>query len=485
MGESATLIDAMKNQNIVLKEIINGSWNAIGIIDKKTQFKFINKAFVPVLGYTQNEILKMKLVDIVLPEYQHPLTQLLDDNTKNEYINKLTLGCIRKDKQKVYLEIVIHLMQNQKMFVINAHDVTADVDEKKLVDQFIIQFQIDDKGKFLKGSDAFYRLLGYSFDKLVYTDSKELLHSLSKDNMAEEYLTTLVNGKSWSGQLVLKKINGAPIYVEFSSKPTKNKYGDIVGYSAVMIDISSEIKLQEQEVFLEEKLIDEEEKLNIMSETMRTVAHEWRQPLNTISLEAQSLSFDLDFDDEVDKETIKEKLDGIAKSTEKLSKVIESFQSLTELKGSKKKRNIKDILVESLRISELYEKEFVQEEYGETRSFRTYPKELSSAISSILINAKEFTSKVTEPLVSLKTYESGTNIVCEISNNGGHIPEDIIDKIFTPYFSTKTEKNGVGLSLYTCKIIIELHLKGTIKVKNIDNDIVNFKLTFPIGALEE
>jgi K+-sensing histidine kinase KdpD len=43
----------------------------------------------------------------------------------------------------------------------------------------------------------------------------------------------------------------------------------------------------------------------------------------------------------------------------------------------------------------------------------------------------------------------------------------------------------VGLSLYTCKIIIELHLKGKIEVENLGDDWVLFKISLPIGALEE
>jgi signal transduction histidine kinase len=251
-----------------------------------------------------------------------------------------------------------------------------------------------------------------------------------------------------------------------------------------MMDMTSQLNLQKHEVILETKVHDGEERLAIMSETMRTVAHEWRQPLNAISLDAQGLLFDLDFDDDVPKERITESLENISKSTQALSSIIENFQGVTDLKGSKKKRNIKEIVQEGLKISELNEKAFVNEEHETSASFRTYPRELALALSSILTNAREFTKELEDKVITIVTRQKNENVVCEISNNGVHIPEEIITQIFTPYFSTKTEKNGVGLSLYTCKVIIELHLKGFMIVSNVDENIVKFTLTFPMKALE-
>ncbi|HFU75566.1 MAG TPA: PAS domain S-box protein, partial [Arcobacter sp.] len=126
MEQKPTTKDSVvKNQNAVLKDIINSSWNAIGIIDLDGNFKYVNNAFIPVLGYTQNELLKLNFTSLMLEESKEPFKTLLIDNQKNQYINKLTIGCLRKDTKEVYLEIVINLMHNKKMFVVNAHEVTA------------------------------------------------------------------------------------------------------------------------------------------------------------------------------------------------------------------------------------------------------------------------------------------------------------------------------------------------------------------------
>ncbi len=485
MENNSATTEALKNQNNILKEMINGSWNAIGIIDLETSFKYINKAFSPFFGYSESELLTMKLIDLILPKEKDPFLNLLKENLTNEYQNRIAIGCLRKDNSLVYLEVFIKLMSNKKNFVINANDITIDIAEKKLINQFIIQFHIDRDGNITKASDAFYKISGFSYEQLIYTSYAKLISPKTDKEVIVNFIESIKKGKNWNGDLVLNKADGSVFYVNLACKQVKNKYGDVVGHDAVMMDMTSELTLQKNKDMLQEKLVDEEEKLAIMTETMRTVAHEWRQPLNIISLEAQGLAFELDFTDNFDKNYIKERLESISASTEKLSNIINNFQSVTELRGSKKKRTIKDIFLDAIQISDLYEKEFIHEEHLETKSFRTYPKELATALSTILVNAKDQVQKIDHGKINIKTYEKNNQIICEISNNGGEIPADIIDKIFTPYFSTKEERNGIGLSLYTCKIIIELHLKGKIEAKNLDKDWVLFTVTLPIGALEE
>jgi C4-dicarboxylate-specific signal transduction histidine kinase len=99
-----------------------------------------------------------------------------------------------------------------------------------------------------------------------------------------------------------------------------------------------------------------------------------------------------------------------------------------------------------------------------------------------LINAKEAILKksVSKGIIDITSYVENDNLFFEIKDNGGGIDNEILPKIFEPYFSTKEIKHGVGLSLYTSKIIANIHLHGQISATNYDNGAL-FKISIPIN----
>lgn len=470
--------------NQILKEIINNSWSGIGIIDKKSKFVFVNEAFKPILGFSKEELLESFFESFLLDKYKKDFTKLLEENLKSEYTNSMIVGCIRKDKQLVYLDISIRLMSNEKYFVINISDVTKNISDHEIFHKYVIQLHVDKCGIINSVSEAFCRLTLFKSEELLGKSYGIFVHEeLNEKDLAKKIWDSILNEKQWTGVIASKNKLGDIIWVDIIIKPIKNKYGDITGYSAVMFDVTNEINLEKNTALLEETIVDNEEKLKIMSDTMRTVAHEWRQPLNTISLDAQNLLISYILMDEVvTKDEAVPVLESMQNNIQGLSNIISKFQYITEFRAQKKDIDINELCKSAINES-IVDKDIINFQSLMNESVKTYDDALLKAIVSILNNAQEAIDRCKsceEKFIDFKVVKLKNNIYLEISNNGGNIPKDIIDNIFTPYFSTKETKNGVGLSLYISKVIVEFHMKGKIKVTNKENNVVEFSIALPV-----
>jgi signal transduction histidine kinase len=95
---------------------------------------------------------------------------------------------------------------------------------------------------------------------------------------------------------------------------------------------------------------------------------------------------------------------------------------------------------------------------------------LGQAVVNIINNAKDALAEkeIHKRKIEITLEEVDGDISLKIKDNAGGIPEEIIDEIFNPYFSTKSAKEGTGLGLYMTKLIVEEHAGGTIRVSNGD-----------------
>jgi hypothetical protein len=97
-----------------------------------------------------------------------------------------------------------------------------------------------------------------------------------------------------------------------------------------------------------------------------------------------------------------------------------------------------------------------------------YPNEYAQVLFSIINNAKDalLEKGVKKPLIVIKASNQQGKSVVTIADNAGGIPEDVFDKIFDPYFTTKELGKGTGVGLYMAKTIIEKHMGGKLSARN-------------------
>lgn len=224
-----------------------------------------------------------------------------------------------------------------------------------------------------------------------------------------------------------------------------------------------------------------------MGEMIAMIAHQWRQPLSSISATAISLQMKQELG-KYDKVLFHEQLQNIEGYTQHLSKTIDDFRNFFKKEKEKAYTTLEDVLDDSIKIfkpiisnknTNIYLK------YNSNETIYTYPNELKQVILNLLKNAQEVLEdkNVKEPKIEISTYKDGKHLYFEILDNAGGIDENIIDKVFDPYFTTKGKLHGTGLGLYMSKQIVEEHCNGSMEVQNTTNGalfrckFINEKLT--------
>ena len=208
-----------------------------------------------------------------------------------------------------------------------------------------------------------------------------------------------------------------------------------------------------------------------MGEMIAMIAHQWRQPLNNLSLLNQLLITKYRKGD-LDTEMIEYFGENSRKQIQQMSRTIDDFRNFYKPEKEKREFCIEEALRQlidmvsisfaSVKVSIIYEPEGCNYYLG-------YSNELTHAILNIMNNAKEaLTDKnfgAREIRISVRKGEENI-IIITVCDNAGGIPEEILPRIFDPYFSTKSEKNGTGLGLYITNVIITEHLHSKIFVEN-------------------
>jgi signal transduction histidine kinase len=101
--------------------------------------------------------------------------------------------------------------------------------------------------------------------------------------------------------------------------------------------------------------------------------------------------------------------------------------------------------------------------------------ELTQVFINILSNSKDILNEknIEKKFIQVSSYKENENVVITIHDNAGGVSEEIMDKIFDPYFTTKHKSQGTGIGLYMSSKIIHEHFDGEIIVKNEEIEFQN------------
>ena len=206
-----------------------------------------------------------------------------------------------------------------------------------------------------------------------------------------------------------------------------------------------------------------------MGEMLSMISHQWRQPLSRLSgilMEVETKVIFKKYDDDF---LLKSSNDA-TNIIEYMSNTIEDFKNFFKPEKEKTNFYISHACEHSIGlVKDSLKNQKINLNYKIIRDkkIRGYQREYSQVILNLLLNARDalLTNNIKNPNINLiiNTYKDKTIVI--VSDNAKGIKEDYLEKIFEPYYSTKSNQ-GTGLGLYMSKVIIEKSMNGSLTVRN-------------------
>ncbi|GAB1535692.1 hypothetical protein ADMFC3_13230 [Geovibrio sp. ADMFC3] len=252
-------------------------------------------------------------------------------------------------------------------------------------------------------------------------------------------------------------------------------------------DLEKRVQEEVEHNRIQEQMLMQQSKLAAMGQMINAIAHQWRQPLTTIGLYVQDVEDAFEYG-ELNMDYIAQFRDHCMEQVAYMSKTIDDFRNFFKPDKEKEIFDICEIMREVL---SLINPQLINNNielkifYGEHQVILKpgvielpsqikcvtsygYPNEFKQVLLNLISNARDAiiesrsAGAENSGLIKLIVEPEGDIIRITLEDNGCGIPEDIRDRIFEPYFSTKEEGQGVGIGLYMSKIIIENNMEGRI-----------------------
>ena len=474
-----------------LSTIVSSLPDALWIKDADGKYLTCNKRFEDLYGAKQSEIVgkfDKDFVDEKLAESfrENDIKAMKSDVPLSNY-EELTYS---KDGHTEYSHTIKTKVMLNDGSIYGVLGISRDISEiKKYQDKIIEQKEefetifnfskdgiaiIDLESNFLNCNESYCEMLEYPKEELLKKSCIELTVSEDKEKTKES----------------LKKIINDNFIINFEKKClTKNNNIIYVNMSVSLLPDKKRILIVTKNIS-DMKFIEEQSKLVSMGEMIGNIAHQWRQPLSIISTASTGVLFQKEYGLLTDKVLI-DSMNSINNSAQYLSKTIDDFRNFIKNDKTEEITSIKDAIAFTINLTEAslknnYINLIVNCEADMT--IHAIKNELVQCFLNIINNAKDALitdAKEENRYIIIETKQIEDDLELSIKDSAGGIPDEIIGRIFEPYFTTKHKSLGTGIGLSIVNKILRDKYCANVTVYNESftyNDCVYygacFKITF-------
>jgi len=367
----------------------------------------------------------------------------------------------------------------------------------KAIDEAAIFFKLDHNLKITYSNKALCNILANGISIANDTNFADYVDETSSNSLKE--LHEAINDfKSYQNIFSLKSEHLKNVKIRLTFTPLfdvqKNIYEImVIGFDVSLLHKKEEILQERVEVetkrnWDQNRMLIQQSKMASMGEMIGHIGHQWRQPLNSLGLMFQKLNR-AHKKNMLNDELMEQSTQKAIRIIEQMSKTINDFRDFFKTDKQWQDAKLSIVTEQACNIIEPALQENRIRLIVNEDSDITIPclkNELSQVIMNILANSMDAIvlkkMKNGEIIITFGHNEKSAYII--IDDNAGGIPEDIIEKIFEPYFTTKEKDNGTGIGLYMSKEIIEEHMNGKLQVFNTLSG-ASFKIFLPLKQENE
>jgi PAS domain S-box-containing protein len=303
--------------------------------------------------------------------------------------------------------------------------------------------------------------------------------------------TFLFSHRLADGQLRRVEVNsspaevlGRPLLFSIVQDVTERERA-LENLAALNAALGERVEQAVSELRAKDQLLITQSRQAAMGEMIGNIAHQWRQPLNALGLILVNLH-DASRHGELDAAVVEEAVNGGTQLVQRMSTTISDFRNFFR---PEKQKHVFHALAQLQETARLLDAGFrsagITVEFDAESELQLvgYANEYSQVFLNLLGNAKDAiqSRKVADGRVTVSLRAEGDRCSLIVRDNGGGIPEALLERIFEPYFSTKV--GGTGIGLYMSRQIVERSMGGRISARNFE-DGAEFVVCVPLGAEE-
>ncbi len=350
---------------------------------------------------------------------------------------------------------------------------------------------LDSESKVLSWNPAAERIYGYSASEMVgqvphalFPEERQSESLAIRERMKQGKILTLVETER-------RRKGGETFDAQITYSPLRDPRGEVTGYSVIIRDISETKKMERElaqtndelqrtvvELHLAQEVAIRSKKLASIGTLVAGVSHEILNPINNMSVTIQMLQREIV---ERTPENLSEALDSMQEEVGRVVKISDNLLKFSRQKEPRAKPvelphlmdQVIDLLSHETRLENI---EVVREYSPDLPKVRGDEDQLRQVFFNLIQNARD--AMPSGGRLVLQTQVKNGWVCTSVQDTGEGIPEEVREKVFDPFFSTKPEGKGTGLGLSVSYGIIEAH-KGSLTVESKDKEGTTFRVELP------